>query len=155
MGPPCLICLPVTTLFWLFHLGQCKWPQAQAWLCQLLVVHGGSGSELALILVWNLIPTLLTCVSDLGQVTCVWPAYVRKACCCTVTKWCLTLLQPHGLWSTRLLCPWDSQTRILERVALLFSRGSSWPREANLGLLTLQTDSLPSESPGKPKFFSR
>ena len=29
------------------------------------------------------------------------------AACCSVTKSCLTLLQPHGLEPTRLLCPWD------------------------------------------------
>ena len=38
------------------------------------------------------------------------------------------------------------QTRILEWVAVPFSRGSSQPRS-----LKLQTDSLPSELPGKPK----
>ena len=27
-------------------------------------------------------------------------------CCCLVAKSCLTLLQPHGSQSTRLLCPW-------------------------------------------------
>ena len=38
-------------------------------------------------------------------------------------------LRPHGLYSTRLLCPWDFQARILEWVVIPFSRGSSWPRE--------------------------
>jgi len=38
------------------------------------------------------------------------------------------------------------QARILERVAMPFSRGSSQPRPP-----TLQADSLPSEPPGKPK----
>ena len=28
-------------------------------------------------------------------------------CCCLVTKSCPTLLQPHGLSPTRILCPWD------------------------------------------------
>ena len=28
--------------------------------------------------------------------------------CCLVAKSCLNLLWPHGLWPTRLLCPWDS-----------------------------------------------
>ena len=27
--------------------------------------------------------------------------------CCLVTKLCPTLCDPHGLWPTRLLCPWD------------------------------------------------
>ena len=38
-------------------------------------------------------------------------------------------LPPHGLQPTRLLCPWDSPARILEWVAMLFSRGSSRPRD--------------------------
>ena len=38
-------------------------------------------------------------------------------------------LQPHGLHPTRLLCPWDSQARILEWVAIPFSRVSSCPRD--------------------------
>ena len=37
------------------------------------------------------------------------------------------------------------QVRMLEWVAIPFSRGSSWPRDA------LQADSLPSEPPAKPK----
>ena len=28
-------------------------------------------------------------------------------CCCLVAKSYLTLSQPHGLWPTKLLCPWD------------------------------------------------
>ena len=27
------------------------------------------------------------------------------------SQWCLTLLQPHGLYPTRLLCPWNSPGR--------------------------------------------
>ena len=33
------------------------------------------------------------------------------------------------LWLTRLHCPWDFQTRILEWVAISFCRGSSRPRD--------------------------
>ena len=35
----------------------------------------------------------------------------------------------HGLWLARLLCPWGSQARMLEWVAMPFSRGSSPPRD--------------------------
>ena len=45
-----------------------------------------------------------------------------------VAQSCLTLW-PRGWQPTRLLCPWDSPTRILEWVAISFSRGSSWPRD--------------------------
>ena len=46
---------------------------------------------------------------------------------CMLTQSCLTL-QPHGLWPTRLFCPWTF-SRILEQVAISHSRGSSWPRD--------------------------
>ena len=61
----------------------------------------------------------------------------------------------HGLQPSRLLCPWDfpgKNTGVgcyfllqLEWVAIPFSKGSSLPRD-----LAFQTDSLPSESTGKP-----
>ena len=38
-------------------------------------------------------------------------------------------LRPHGLQPARLLCPWILQSRILEWVPMLSSRGSSWPRD--------------------------
>ena len=41
-------------------------------------------------------------------------------------------LQPHGLYSPWI---WFLQARILEWVAFPFSRGSSWPRKSNQGLL--------------------
>ena len=44
--------------------------------------------------------------------------------CCLVAKLCLTLL-----WLYRLLCHGTSQARILEWVAISFSRGSSWPKD--------------------------
>ena len=40
-------------------------------------------------------------------------------------------LKPHGLWTTRFLCPWDFLARILEWVAIAFSR-ASWPRGQTL-----------------------
>ena len=45
-----------------------------------------------------------------------------------VTMSCV-ILGPHGQSSTRLLCPWDSPHKILEWVAISFSRGSSWLRD--------------------------
>ena len=32
---------------------------------------------------------------------------VYICCCCSVAKLCPALLQPHGLQTARLLCPWD------------------------------------------------
>ena len=72
-------------------------------------------------------------------------------------KWCRLVmsssLQPHGLYSI----PGSSiygifQARVLEWVAISFSRGSSRTR-IEPGSPTLQTDALPSESPGKPLIY--
>ena len=47
------------------------------------------------------------------------------------------------------------QARILEWVAILFSRGVFQTEGLNLGLPALKANSLPSEIPGKPhKFMS-
>ena len=59
---------------------------------------------------------------------------------CLVIKSCSPLLQPHGLYIATFATPWTIysqpgpsvhgifQARILEWVAISFSRGSSWPR---------------------------
>ena len=53
----------------------------------------------------------------------------------------------------RLLCPWDSPARLLEWVAIPFSRGPSQCRDQTQVSCTAG-DSLLSEPPGKPMFFS-
>ena len=56
-------------------------------------------------------------------------------CCCSVAKLCLTL-RCHGLHSPPGSSVHEiSQARILEWVAISFSRGSSQPRDGTLGLL--------------------
>ena len=50
-------------------------------------------------------------------------------CVCVFNQSCLTLWDPRGLLPTGLLCPWDSEARTLESVAIPFSRGSTRPRE--------------------------
>ena len=55
-------------------------------------------------------------------------------------------LRLHGVWPTRLLCPWNSPAGMLEWVAISFSRGSSRLRDMNLRLWCLlrwQAESLP------------
>ena len=42
---------------------------------------------------------------------------------------CPALWDPMACKPTRLLCPWNFQSRILERVAISFFRGSSGPRD--------------------------
>ena len=56
----------------------------------------------------------------------MWPFFPIL---CMHAQSCLTLLQPHRLWPTRLLCPWILQVRILEWVAIPLSRWSSWSRD--------------------------
>ena len=50
-------------------------------------------------------------------------------CACLVTS---NSLWPHELQPFRLLCPWVLQARILEWVAVSYSKGSSWPRDQTL-----------------------
>ena len=57
---------------------------------------------------------------DTGSLKC------GHSCCCLVTKSCLTLLRPHELWSS---VHEISRGRILEWVAISFSRESSRPRD--------------------------
>ena len=56
-------------------------------------------------------------------------ALYRKDCyCCLVAKLCWTLLRPHGLYSSPDSVHGISQARILEWVAISFSKRSSQPR---------------------------
>ena len=61
-----------------------------------------------------------------------------------VTQSCLTLCDPVDYTVHGIL-----QARILEWVAVPFSRGSSQPRDQTQSP-TLQADLLPAEPPGKP-----
>ena len=59
-------------------------------------------------------------------------------------------------WTVALQAPLSvefSRPRILERVAIPFSRGSSQPRDRTL--VSCIADSLPSEPPGKPESESK
>ena len=75
-------------------------------------------------------------------------------CYCLVTKLCLTLLQPHGLQPTRLLCPWNSPGKNT-------GVGSQpFPSPGNLSnpviepeSPAMQADFCPSDSPGKPLIY--
>ena len=49
-------------------------------------------------------------------------------CVCVLGTQSSNSVWPHGLRPTRLLCPWDSQARILQWIAMPFSRRSFWPR---------------------------
>ena len=47
---------------------------------------------------------------------------------CSVASVLTDSLRRYGLQPTRVLCPWDSPGKTLERVAISSSRGSSQPR---------------------------
>ena len=69
--------------------------------------------------------------------------------CWLVTKPSLTLLQSHGQWPAKLLYHGILQARMLEWIAISFSRGSSWYRDRTC-VLCLQIDSLPLNHQGNP-----
>ena len=66
-----------------------------------------------------------------------------------VTQLCLTLCDPMGCSLPGSSVHGILQARILEWVAIPYSRGSFQPRDQTQSS-ALQTDSLPSEPPGKP-----
>ena len=61
------------------------------------------------------------------------------------------LLQPHGLQSTRLLCPWGFSRQEYWSGLPCPSPGDLPNTEIEPGSPVLQADSLPSEPPRKPK----
>ena len=58
--------------------------------------------------------------------------------CCLVAKSCLSLLQPHRLKSTRLLCPWDFPGKNTGVGCHLLLQGIFSTQESNLCLLNLR-----------------
>ena len=64
-------------------------------------------------------------------------------------------LQPHGLWSTRLLCPWDSPGKNTGVGCHALLQGIYPTQGSNPCLLCLlhwQAGSLPLAPPGKPSY---
>ena len=83
--------------------------------------------------------------------------YERKGrlcnvCCWFITKSCLTLLWPHGLYPARLLCPWDlpgknaGTGRHFLLQSIFLTMGLNWR------LLHWQPDSLPLSHRGSLSF---
>ena len=71
--------------------------------------------------------------------------------CMLVAQLCPTLCNPMECNSPGYSVHGILQARLLEWVAIAFSRGSSQPKDQT-GSLALQADYLPSEPPGKPNF---
>ena len=64
-------------------------------------------------------------------------------CCCLIAKSCLSLLQPHGLQHTRLLCPWDFPGKNTGVSCHFLLQGVFLTQGLNLCLLHWQVNSLP------------
>ena len=75
-------------------------------------------------------------------------------CVCVSRSIVSNSLGPFGLSPTRLLCPWILQERILEWVAIPFSRGLSQPRDRTQ-VSRIAGRFFTTEPPGKPLSFYR
>ena len=71
---------------------------------------------------------------------------------CSVTQLCLTLCGPVDCSPSGTFAHGVFQARILEQLAISYSRESSWPRDHSSisYLLHEQVDSLPLPPPGEP-----
>ena len=78
----------------------------------------------------------------------VWMDMSLTLCVSVVALWCLILCDPVDWSPPGYSVHGILQARILEWVAISFSRGSSRPR-IKPGSPTSQADALPSEPPGK------
>ena len=67
-----------------------------------------------------------------------------------VAKSCLTLLQPHGLQPTRLLCPWDSPGKNTGVGCHFVFQGVFQTHGSNPSLLHWEVNSLPLSCLGSP-----
>ena len=72
----------------------------------------------------SLFPLFKKIWNHLSKITGIY-TLSRCGCCCLITELCLTLPQPTDCSHPGL----SFQAGILERVAISFSRGPSWPRD--------------------------
>ena len=55
---------------------------------------------------------------------------LKKNCCCLIAQLYMTLLRPHGLKSTRLLCPWNFPGKNnWSGLPFPYSGDLPWPRD--------------------------
>ena len=74
-------------------------------------------------------------------------------CCCLIAMTCPALLWSHGLWPTRLLCPWDFPDENAGLGCHFLLQGIFLTQESNPCLLHWQADSLPLSYREAPKKF--
>ena len=77
----------------------------------------------------------------------------RVNCCWLVAKSCPTLLQPHGLSPTRLLCPWNFPGKNMGVGCYFLLQGIFPTQGSNPCLLHWQADSVPLSHLGSPCWF--
>ena len=65
-----------------------------------------------------------------------------RDCCCLVTKSCPTLLQPHGIQPTRLLCSWDFLGKNTGICCHILLQGIFQTQGSNLHFLPWEAGSL-------------
>ena len=75
--------------------------------------------------------------------------FILCVCVCSVTKSCLTLCNPMDCSLPGFYVHGIFQARVLEWVAISFSRGIFLTQGSNLGLPNCRQMLLPSEPPGK------
>ena len=99
---------------------------------------------------WGALCSLLTIVNPTlllqleicrERKSCVLTTHKRNMgigswCVFWVAKSCATLLQPSGLWPTRLLCPWVFPGKSTGMVAISFSKRSFWGGDWTLNSCT-------------------
>ena len=66
----------------------------------------------------------------------------KSRCYCLVAKSCPTLLQPHGMWPTRLLCPWYFPGKNTGVGCHFLLQGIFLTQGSSLCLLQWEADSL-------------
>ena len=72
---------------------------------------------------------------------CNFSFFVVVYCCCLASKLCPILLQPHGLYPARVLCPWNFPSKNTGVGCHFLLQGI---------FLTLQVNSLPPNYQGSP-----
>ena len=70
-------------------------------------------------------------------------SHMNVCCCCLVARSCLTLFDSMDYSPPGSFVHGISQARILEQIAISFSRGFSWPRDRTCVSRFRQVDSLP------------
>ena len=72
-------------------------------------------------------PNIFRFLYEVESIHAITQFLCASMCACSVTKLCLTLWDPMGCSTPGSFVPGISQARILEWIAISFSRGSSWP----------------------------